>query len=204
MATTATAPVFAFDSEKHLYTLNGCRIPSVSEIIRPCTSYGGISAAVMENAREFGTHVDLACQYYDEGDLDEDTLDTRVRERLNGWVKFKKEFEFVAEVIAQPTYNVMNGMPYGMTIDRFGHGVIGNMVVDIKNTAEIEAHHALQLAGYGDKYEKGGTVLCRRFIVQLIPNDFKIVEFKDRQDKRIFGALLAVAHWNIQKGIKTK
>jgi len=189
----------------HEYWLNKVRIPSVSEIIRPCVCYDGIKKSVMDNAREFGLDVDAACQYYDEDDLDEDSLDERVRLRLEGWKLFRKEFDFKPLVIAQPTAHIMNGMPYGMTADRYGTGrfdKIGYAVVDIKNTAEIEPHHGLQLAGYEDHYSDGGKLACARIIVQLKDKGYNIVEFKDRQDKNIFGALLAIAHWKIQKKIK--
>lgn len=186
----------------HEYWQGRVRIPSVSEIIRPCVNFDGIRQSVIDNARDFGLDVDAACQYYDEEDLDISSLEERVRLRLNGWIKFRIQFDFKPEVIAESTSHVMNGMPYGMTADRFGIGKMGIAVVDIKNTAEIEPHHGLQLAGYEDKYSDSGKRPCGRFIVQLFDNDFKIVEFKDRQDKRIFGGLLAVAHWKLQKGIK--
>lgn len=189
----------------HEYWQGKVRIPSVSEIIRPCVNFDGIRQSVIDNARDFGLDVDAACQYYDEDDLDESTLEERVRLRLNGWIKFRQEFDFKPLVIAKSVAHTMNGMPYGMTADRYGTGNFGdiaNAVIDIKNTAEIEPHHGLQLAAYEDFYSDSGKIACGRYIVQLKDNDYKIVPFKERQDKRIFSGLLAVAHWKMQKGIK--
>jgi hypothetical protein len=209
MPETATA-TFEFVAERdgepcHEYWLNKVRIPSVSEIIRPCTNYEGIKKQVMENAREFGSDVDKACEYYDQDDLDESSLEDRVVRRLNGWIKFKKLYEFKPIDIAKPTFHYMNGMPYGMTADRFGESILGLTLIDIKNCAEVEAHHQLQLAAYEDYYSKGGKMPIKQLIVQLMDNDFYPEEFKGpkaRQAKKIFSCLLPVAHWKIQNGVR--
>jgi len=184
----------------HAYFVDGREVPSVSYIIKPCVNYNGIRKDVMENAREFGTAVDLACQYADEGDLDEDTVSEKVRPRLNGWRKFVKEFDFKPLIISEPFAHNMHSMWYAGTPDRYGTCKIGNCVVDLKNTSEIEDHHALQLIGYEDFYSDGGKIPVNRIIVQLLDNDYKIHECKDRSDRRMFANLLAVAHWKFARG----
>lgn len=201
-------PDFKFIEDGHKYLLDGVDIPSVSEVIRPCLNYANVPKANLEGAREFGIEVDLACQFYDENDLDESTLSDRVRKRLAGWLKFRKDFDFQPIQIARPNYHNIHGMVYGLIPDRFGTSKAGNLVVDIKNTAEIESHQALQLAGYHAYYSENSRHQVGRMIVQLRDDDYKVFDDKtrkdifDRNDIKIFTALLAVCHWNRKNGIK--
>ena len=187
----------------HEYWLDGVKIPSVSDILKGTglIDYSGVRASVMENARQFGTAVDLACQLFDENDLDPDYNDPKVMPRLEGWQKFCREWEFKPLLVAKPMSHVLNGMAYGMTPDRYGICKLGNVVIDIKNTAEVMASHAIQLAAYIQPFKIEGNGV-NRFVVQLQDGGYKLHEFKDRQDERIFGAALALTHWKLAKGIK--
>jgi hypothetical protein len=186
----------------HKYVSEGREIPSVSAIIRPLVNYAGIKQEVLDNAREFGSDVHLACCLYDQDDLDPDSLDDRVAKRLNGWIKFRQEFKFEPLIIETAIAHEINGMRFGMTPDRYGNCIEGACVIEIKNTAEVEHSHQVQLAGYHHFFSDGGKVLVKRIIVNLVDDGYKILECKDRQDIRIFESLLAVTHWKWNRGMK--
>lgn len=186
-------------------------IPSVSEILAGCglVNYNGISPEVLRQKAEFGSAVHLACQLDDENDLDESSLDPKVKVRLEGWRTFRRDFGFEPETVEQPLLFDYYGMLYGGTPDRIGRltketsiGVV-RAIVDIKTTCEIEVHHAYQLAAYamGRKTPDGNKF--RRYVVQLLEDgDYRLQEFKDPHEERIFCSALAIEWEKRNKRLK--
>ena len=62
-------PKIEFDEEKHIYTVDGVRMPSVTEILAPITAKtdGEISKEVLRMAADRGTIVHKACEEIDYG-----------------------------------------------------------------------------------------------------------------------------------------
>jgi hypothetical protein len=200
---TTVQPAFAFDAERHVYTLNGCEIPSVSRVLQGAGLFNlnGIDPKVLARKRALGEAVHLACQLYDEHDLDETTIDPLVRPRLDAWTKFCRDLDFHAEEIEQPFYFLANGMPYAGTPDRRGTCTSGEVVIEIKCTAAVEPHHGVQLAAYALPHKHDGKSPLR-FVVQLLQDgDYKLHQFTDRTDERVFLSALALEHWKRLKGI---
>lgn len=186
-------PHVEFDPEKHIYRLDGVIIPSVSEIIAPLYDHSGIPAKHLENARERGLAVDIACQFDDEGDLDEGSLDPETASYVEGWRKFRREWEFKPLLIQKPMSHAIHGMAYGMTPDRIGHGKMaeGEIVVDIKCTAAVERPQRIQLAGYAAPFDGP------RFVVQLFPKNYKLHDFAKtaKRDDGMFVCCLSMNYW---------
>ena len=80
-----------FDHDKHEYRLDGAIVPGVTTILRPLSDFSGIPAQVLEAKRDLGTRVHEACHYFDEDDLDEDTIEADVEPYLAAWIKFRTE-----------------------------------------------------------------------------------------------------------------
>ncbi len=200
----------------HKYICDGVEIPGLSYILDCCgfLRYGKVNKDIMEAARERGDAAHFATRLYDEDNpvdlvdiaqweqsaLDE-PLDSWTRSRLQGWINFRSDFEFKPILIEKPMSHLLNGMLYGFTADRYGIGKLGNMVVEIKCTADIEPSHAIQTAAQAEAFKMEGVQLGR-FVCQLDVNDYKPHEFKDRQDARIFAAILAATHWKWKAGIR--
>lgn len=76
-----------FDPLSHTYTLDGRRVPSVTEIVN--------SALPGWKADEFylqkGRAMHLACQYLSEKRLDWDSVDPEIEPRVRAWEKFLKD-----------------------------------------------------------------------------------------------------------------
>lgn len=202
----------------HSYFLDGKEIPGLSYILDSCglCRYDKVRKDVMEAARERGDAAHFATRLFDEDNPNpakmisipeweekslSEPLDPWTRSRLQGWINFRKDFKFNPVLIEKPMSHCLNGMAFGMTPDRFGDGTCGAMVIEIKATASIEPSHAIQTAAQALAFKTHESNVGR-YVVQLLENDYKPLEFKDRQDERLFGCALALTSWRWQKGIR--
>ena len=125
-------PKIEFDEEKHIYTVDGVRMPSVTEILAPITAktYGEISKEVLRMAADRGTIVHKACEEIDYG------LETEVPVEYEGYVEayiaFLNDYRPDWSGIEQMVYNGDCG--YCGTVDRYGMMLGSEWVVDIKTT----------------------------------------------------------------------
>lgn len=129
-----------FDEEKHEYSVDGKKIPSVSEILQPLSAdrYDGINKSVLAMAAARGTAVHEACEAIDYG------MNPEVEPGTEGYVKAYMEFirdysprwEMIERIVG---YKRADGeLPlFAGTVDRFGL-IDGNpCVVDIKTYASL-------------------------------------------------------------------
>lgn len=98
---------FQFDDATHVYTLDGRRLESVTEILEGAglVDYGFLPPKVRTMALERGSAVHLATAFDDEGDLDEDSLDPAILPYLAGWRKFRSDEGAVFEQIEHRSYH---------------------------------------------------------------------------------------------------
>src|SRR5262245_51508384 len=84
---------FEVDRDRHIYTLDGKRVPSVTTVLNLVTAdeLARIPPKTLEAARVFGTNVHAAVDLFNRGQLDEDTLDAPLVPYLDGWKKFLAE-----------------------------------------------------------------------------------------------------------------
>jgi len=184
-----------FDKESHTYTTSeGVTLISVTQVL---TEAGVISGGnfYTDYACQRGTMSHLACEYYDDGDLDESEIDPVIIPRLEAWKKFKRETKF--EVIENELL-VHSIHGFAGTLDRLGDMGGATTLVDIKTSAAQAPWWGLQLGGYeiALKEMKPDLGLINRVTVQLLESgEYKITSFKDRNDKKVFLAALALAKW---------
>jgi len=200
----------------HKYYRDGKEIPGLSYILESngFCRYGKVRKDVMEAARERGDAAHYATRLFDEdnpsgvGNIDQwqeqslkDSLDPWTLSRLKGWVKFRIDFDFNPLIIEKPMCHEWSGMVYAMTPDRYGNSSMGRLVPEIKCTAEIEPSCQIQTAFQIQPF-KMETDSIRRVVVQLLENDYKIHEFKDRQDERLAFNILGATSWKWAMGIR--
>lgn len=186
----------AFDESKHVYTVGGAQVPSVSRILRPLTAdvYGEIDRDILRKAAEFGTAVHACTELLDLNDLDESSVEAEWRPYVDAYVKWKET--------AQPEVlhieDRLACSKYAGTLDRIVR-INGELwVIDLKTTSLIHKHVGVQLAAYAALAEKfyGGTY--RRAALQLREDGaFKVFEFASIKDETCFNALLGIYHWKI-------
>lgn len=187
-----------FDEPTHAYTLNGRRVPSVTQILDPLQMLEGIPWDVLEAARIFGNHVHLGCHLYNLGSLDWDSLDTFLASYIRGYVKFLQETSFLVLASEERVASVRCG--YAGTLDLRGILNKRKWIVDIKSTATLPRTVGPQTAAYEHAYNEGsGEKYALRACLHLKPDDYKFVTVSDKGhrvgDLNLFISALNVHRW---------
>jgi hypothetical protein len=188
--------MLTFDEKSHTYTLDGRVLPSVTRVLRDA---GLIDARWFDEAAAWrGSCVHQALEFYDQGDLNEATLDSALRGYLDGWRKFLVETGFEITGIEMPVADATYG--YAGRLDRRGVLAGTDCILDIKSGASVAPATALQLAAYACASDSCGagkdSIVLRRLAVRL-PGDgtYKMTEYRERTDWHVFAAALAVLNW---------
>ena len=203
---------FTFDAKTHAYARDGVCIPSVTRILdhSGLVNFDMVRRDVLERKSTIGTLVHLATHYYDIGTLDFESLDDYTKGRTEAWINFRADTGFVPRLIEKRYLAEVNGMTYGLTVDREGLLRKQECIVEIKTSASIENWHAIQCAGYalGVPDFEGRTssprVLFarrRRMVVQLLADGrYKKKDFEDPRDADVFMSGLHISHWKMAHG----
>lgn len=196
-------PGLAFEEDAHRYVLDGQPIPSVTQVLTENglrEAFLTVRPDVLERARQRGIAAHAAAHYYDEGDLDESTVDPVVAPYLEAWKAFRAErkVEVLAleQRVADPIWR------FAGTIDRILRvpGVRGEIIADIKTgdasgvayqTAAYEmlAAHLKPLITTG--------FLLERWAIHLHPDravPYSVTVYRDRRDREVFKAALTLTH----------
>ena len=141
-----------------------------------------------DDLAERGTAVHLACQYLDEGDLDEGSLADDVRPRMEAYKKFKAEVQPRIVAIEQRVEH--QTMRYRGTLDRIveigGYGGI----LDIKGPAKA-AWHGVQC----EAYRRCVDWTPKRWTLHLADDGYNLVEHTAKDDWAAFHAALVMYNW---------
>jgi hypothetical protein len=187
-------PKLEFDAAAHVYTLNGERVPSVTEILSPLEDLSSIPANVLERARIRGQHVHQAMALLVRDELDWHSLDADLVPYIIGGRRFLEESGIT--VIASEMPVACPKLRVAGTLDLFGHWRDSDALLDFKATASMPASVGPQTAGYETLYRSQfGGRQRKRFCVQLKPNDYRIYPLTDSADYSIFTSALNIFHW---------
>lgn len=210
-----------FEEKDHVYRLKGDRLISLTQLLDAAglIDYSHIDPVVLKNKAEFGTKVHEYTKWMDQGELDPPDIEQlkahpKYGPRITGWLQFREDFHFNPDLnwCEVPCAVKVNGMLYGMTVDRFG--VLGTLeeikaekgswaVVEIKTCADKEPSHRIQTAGQAIPFKGDGSVPVKRMAVYLLDKangsgKFYAVEpHEDRGDEKIFLAALMLSQFRI-------
>ena len=186
------------DEATHTYRLGDRVLPSVTQITATIAPLFGIPREVLEAKADLGTAVHLATQFYDEGDLDADSLPEAVGPYLLAYAKFLNEsgarWTHIEHRVCHPGYG------YAGTLDRVGYlpGLKGVRkdalcLVDLKATYRIAPIYGVQTALYARAYEQA---VQHRFALQLKPDGaYRLQQFFDPSDLSVGLAALTLMNW---------
>lgn len=203
---------FSFNEATHCYTQGGIEIPSVTRTLDHAglVSYDMIRAEILQRKSLIGTYVHVGTQYYDEGKLDWSSLDDHTKGRVEAWANFRAETGFVPRRIEARFIAEVNGMKFGLTVDREGLFRTNEAIIDIKTSATFQHWWAVQGAGYAlgvpDFERKIDSPLAlfarrRRIAIQLFDNGtYKKFDFNDRRDADVFMSALMITNWKKNHG----
>lgn len=189
--TALSKPELVLEPIAHTYTLGDRRLPGISEIIKGAGLVN--DAWFTDYSRERGSAAHLACQLYDENDLNEETLDPAIVPYLDAWKKFTLESEFLPSQIEKSLHSPI--LQFAGTPDRFGFLNGDEVIVEIK-TGGISFVTGLQLAAQDILFQHAMNLHAKkRFAVQLTnKGTYKLTQFSDPQDRHNFLACLGVYH----------
>jgi len=184
----------------HKYTVDGKPIPGVTSVIANCglSDFSMVKQEILELAQLRGTYVHATCQFFDEGDLVEDSLSPTLRPYLEAWKKFRKDTGFKPTKIEAMDYSATHWV--AGQVDRIGLIRGAPAIVDIK-PATFQRWWALQVLGYALIFFPGKIPLLID-VALLADGTYRIwqVEPKDFLDNRhMFLSALKIWNWKNKK-----
>lgn len=196
-ATTSPLDV-QFDAAAHVYTVDGERWPSVTEILKAVglsTDWSRLPPAAREAAekkRDLGQKVHEACRLLDQGELSWGSLDDAIFPYVEAWEGYLKH-RGIVDTVAIETIVAHPTLRYAGTLDRIvtlEHETTP-LLVDIKIGDPDDAAGQFQTAAYA------GTFIDRAFhreCVRLYPTRRAVVSpyNQHRDDWKVFQAALTV------------
>jgi len=195
-----------FEESSHTYTLNGRRVPSVTQVLDPLIVLDGIPWDVLEAARIFGNHVHLACHLYNLGTLDWDSLDPVLASYVRGYVRFLTDTGFIVLASEERVASVKMG--YAGTLDLFGRLDGEAALIDAKRTVAVPRSVGPQTAGYEQAVREShpdavaqcasgpGDGRINRYALHLrADGSWRLVPKTDPNDARVFLAALTLHNY---------
>lgn len=137
-----------FDAEKHIYTVDGVRVPSVTEILRFLSVDTAASAApwMRAQAAEIGTAVHEATVLYDYVGFDEELYDVIVLPYIKGYHDFKRDYRIKDYILTEE--KITNGA-YAGALDRLVMLDRKPTILDFKSGTTVDPRkEAGQVYGY--------------------------------------------------------
>lgn len=186
-----------FDAAHHVYRYDGRVVPSVTQVLEPLQYLDGVPWAVLEAAREFGTHVHLAVHLWNVRQLDVDSLDPALKPYLMGWQDFLRDTGFEVTASETRVYNAQLG--YAGTPDCTGNYAGTSWVIDVKSGVVPHTVGA-QLAAYQHALPQRPR---RRLCVQLLGDGrYKMHEQKNLADLSLFMSALNIHKFRMKNARK--
>lgn len=199
--TLVTAPAFRVDLARHLYFLGDEQLPGNTTVLKAA---GHIDTTFYtDDGKAVGSALHLACRYYDEGRLDERTLETppgadertaklkaKVRARFRAYVRFRSETGFIPDLIEFATYSL--ALKVAGTLDRTGNFPHDKWLtlLDIKGGAPAK-WHGYQTGGYalmgaGGSYGEWGRLVQRAALYLRDDCTYRLKFHRDPEDLNVF------------------
>jgi len=186
-------PEIEFIEDGHLYYVNGNNIKCVSNIVHAngLSDFSMIDPVHLQWTMARGKAIHLACELYDNGNLDESTIDDEVMPYFEGWVKYIEKEKPVFTGIERRVYSKL--WQYCGTVDR----ITDNTIKDIKTVNTVSGLSCkAQTALYQIAYEEEtGIKIKQREVIHLVPGDYKIITYKDKSDITAVKSMVSVMNW---------
>lgn len=194
-------PELVFEERKHVYELNGIKIPSVTTLMRPLSDdvYGGIDAAVLNKAAARGTAVHTAIENYVKFGIED--VDPAFEGYFDGFFKWMNEHEVVPYGNEVRLYH--KSLLYAGTADMFASVDGVDTLVDFKTSASVSPMLCgVQLEAYERAYTSHfpKTTFPKAIIHLKKTGDYKMIPFEsaDSECWRVFTALLTVRNYKLK------
>jgi hypothetical protein len=188
----------SFNEERHEYRIDGYLVPSVTAIIKPLITVGGMPD-VREYKRQIGKALDTAITLWERQDLDIDTVDPAVLPFFEAWIKFKQETGF--RVLLNQPIVYSKKLRFAGTADLIGtrrtDSEVPEELIDTKCVWTMDPATAIQTAGYTiGALESLGLKIKKRTGLQLLRDGtYRAFPYTEQNDENIFRSLLNIYSW---------
>jgi hypothetical protein len=195
--------MFAFDASTHTYTLDGARLPSVTEVLKITDpdAFAFVREEVLAAKRDLGRAVHKMIELDANDDLDESSLAPPLTGYLEKWREFRERTGFVVEHCELQLYSARYG--YAGTLDLLGHfrsRPLRKALIDTKSGA-VPKTAGPQTAGYAQLLEENG--ICQRpdrYVLDLKETRWSLTDaYTDPNDLRVFLGALSVLQFQRKK-----
>ena len=178
-----------FDEATHTYSLDGKKLPSVTEICGLLNNWGDINPAILMQAARRGTVVHEYCELVDYG-VDEDGIECEPE--LAGYViaymRFLRDYKPLWEMVEQKVCSDQFG--FAGTLDRFGTIDGKPVLLDIKTSSSVgklqKIIWACQLSAYVLLLAKEGQDVKRWNLVLKRDGKYQIIDASESEKKYAF------------------
>ncbi len=190
-----------FDPTAHAYFLDGKKLPNVTSILEPLSSYADVPKHILDVASDRGNYVHRACEMYLWETLDEDSLTEESKPYIQGFKKFMDDTGFLAEHTEARVHH--SKLLYAGTMDLGGVlPVRGRMkkprrvLIDLKTTFKLLQSVGPQTAAYFEAWNsthEKDEQFTERYGLQLKKDGtYKLQPYTSLNDMNIFRSCLAV------------
>jgi hypothetical protein len=195
-------PELEFDERTHIYKLDGLRIPSVTQVMRPLSGayYGGIDDSILTAAAKRGTGVHQAIENWLKFGFDDAPEEHRgYFDAFRLWVDEQKP-----KIIATEGRVYHRVLRYAGTADLICESGGTLLLVDIKTTAQIiDMLVRVQLEAYAKAFESHGIKFGAKAVVHLGKSgEYSVRNFigHDNEAWDVFCSLLTVENYLKKNG----
>lgn len=188
-----------FDAASHIYSVEGERLPSVTQILQGCgiVDLSGVPVQALDYAAERGTAVHRFCEFLDQGEADWAQIEgTPLEGYCRAYAQFREDTGFSPRLVEHRFSASVHGMRYAGTVDR--EGDIGGRatVLDLKTGTTEQRSWCVQLAAYALGLRESGRPLRARAALHLrADSSYRLIDYRDPRDEQVWLAALAVETW---------
>jgi len=195
--------MITFEESTHTYTDgHGNDWPSVTQIMASAglCDYSAVPRRLLEVAANRGSIIHKTTQLYDQGVLDESSVDEELTGYLEAYKKFLADFNPIIKLNEEIVWSDIYG--YAGTIDR-GFEINGeNWLIDIKSTAQKMKNHEIQVAAYKhaavecgkiESIQKGATLYLKA------DGKYTLVAYQNKNVFCYFLSALSLHKWSESK-----
>lgn len=183
-----------FDETIHIYTVNGKRLPSVTQLMSPLSQlvYGGVPSAAMAEAADRGSRAHEQVEHLVKYGIEETDLDTEGY--IEAFKAFQNDHSPTWAASEYRTYHKL--LMYAGTLDLVGHVTPddgkGYDIVDLKTTSKLmKTLLGTQLGAYGAALQSHGLKVRNVYGLQL-KKDGKYVLEQIEPNYKLFLHCMAV------------
>ena len=157
------------------------------------------TVVMLERACAFGNAVHKATELDDLGTLDINTVDPAIAPYLEGWRKFKKDYNMSFQPHEIEHRLISKRYGFNGTPDRWS--TPKSTLIDIKTSTSMTPATAIKTMSYKMLVEENFPIKIKKRIgVQLTEKGYKITPYNDSSDKAVFLACLHIFNWKKRRG----